>query len=144
MDIDEYDSGVAGESQPSQLLKNVLEPEPEEDISSRNNTIPVDEYDYYKDSSADSVNSHSAPQYHYHGLASTQTQSQQCDDESNPNDEGSQKENAGSSREALSSSGNQVQGVARVQSCGSPEKAPLVDKTRRSPTKVSSIVFILW
>ncbi|KAJ7774489.1 hypothetical protein DFH07DRAFT_767201 [Mycena maculata] len=69
------------------------------------------------------MNSHSAPEYHYHGLATTQTQSQQYDDES---DFGSQKENVKSSREALP--GNQ--GAAQSSS-----KPLVVDKTSRLPPK---------
>lgn len=99
------DSDLAGESQASQVLKNALGgPKLERDRSTRN-TIPVDEPEISKDLSSDSINnSHSAPQYHYHGLATTQTQSQQYDDESNL-DEG---ENITSNRETLSCSGNQA------------------------------------
>jgi hypothetical protein len=141
-----FDIDAASESQASQLLRNALESQSEDGTSMRNaNTIPVDELDISKDlSSSDSINSHPAPQYHYHGLATTQTQSQLYDDdESNPNDEGFHKENVNSSREALSPScGNQVQSAVHVQTPIHPPKS-LVDKPNRLPAKVS-FKGILW
>ncbi|KAJ6596981.1 hypothetical protein DFH09DRAFT_1133295 [Mycena vulgaris] len=102
-----------------------MERGPPDETSAR--PVPVDELDISKEVSSDSLNN-LAPQYHYHGLATTQTQSEQEDD-SNLNDEGSQKENASFSREALFSSSKQVQGVQ------SPAKASLVEKPRCPPAK---------
>jgi hypothetical protein len=126
-------SGMAAESQASQILRNALQPGSQEE-DSIHNSIPVD------DSGADSPSSssypHSAPHYHYHGLAATQTQSQQYDDESSVN-EGSQKENVNASREALSS-GNQIQGPPNAVSLiHNPGKSALSENPCHSPTKVS-------
>ncbi|KAJ6623561.1 hypothetical protein B0H10DRAFT_802417 [Mycena sp. CBHHK59/15] len=139
MDVDEYDGGTAGESQTSQLLKNVLELGSEEE-SPMCHTIPADTPDVSKEDSMSSFrNSHSAPQYHYHGLATTQTQSQQYDDDDDSNfNEGSQKENVKSSRETLSSSGNQLQAPLHVPPPVHSVKAPLVGKASHSPTKVTT------
>ncbi|KAJ7430719.1 hypothetical protein B0H11DRAFT_2134690 [Mycena galericulata] len=132
MDADGYNSDLAGESQASLVLKNALAPTKNTSMPGlEQNTLPVDEPDISKDSSSDSMNSHPAPLYHYHGLATTQTQSQEYDDESDLNEE-SQKENVKSSREALSSSGNQVQGV--VQSTVPSSKAR-ADNPGRLPSK---------
>ncbi|KAJ7709817.1 hypothetical protein B0H17DRAFT_1029359 [Mycena rosella] len=134
MDVDEHDGDAAGESQASQILKNAMErgSDEEEDFSTR--IIPVDEPDISKDLSSGSFNPRSAPQYHYHGLATTQTQSQsQYDDESSPNEGGSQKENLNSSRAALSSSGDQIQ-RGDAQSPRHPSKVTLV----QTPTCVTS------
>ncbi len=49
---------------------------------------------YSNDVSSDSRHSNSVPQYHFHGLASTQTQTQHYEEEQGVN-EGSQKENIG-------------------------------------------------
>ncbi|KAJ7285746.1 hypothetical protein C8J57DRAFT_1216094 [Mycena rebaudengoi] len=127
-------SGMAAESQASQILRNALQPGSQEE-DSIHNSIPVD------DSGADSPSSssypHSAPHYHYHGLAATQTQSQQYDDESSVN-EGSQKENVNASREALSS-GNQIQGPPNAVSLiHNPGKSALSENPCHSPTKVVS------
>jgi hypothetical protein len=121
-------------------LRNALASQSDDEMDLDNaNTIPVDEPDVSKDlSSSDSMHSQrTMPHYHYHGLATTQTQSQQYDDEGTLN-EGSQKENVNSSREALSpSSGNQIQSAVPVQSPIKRSKVPLL------PSKASFIAFFV-
>jgi hypothetical protein len=84
---------LAGESQPTQLLQNVLDSAYTCPDDSHTSVPAVDDLNVSNDFSSDSHtsrNSNSAPRYHFHGLAATQTQTQH--EESGEN-EGSQKEN---------------------------------------------------
>ncbi|KAF8212143.1 hypothetical protein K438DRAFT_1806042 [Mycena galopus ATCC 62051] len=145
MDADERDGGAEGESQASQLLRHALQSQSDDEMAMHDaHTVPVDEPDFSKDlSSSDSIHSPgSMPHYHYHGLATTQTQSQQYDDEGTLNDAGSQKENVNSSREALSPPfGNQIQGAMQAQSPIKTSKPPLVDKLPPKPTNAKAVSF---
>ncbi len=81
------------------MIQDLLEPQtsPSKSGSTHNlrrrpqNQQPTD---ISADSLPSSRTSHSIPLYHFHGLASTQTQSQHYDEEDEPQ-EGSQKENIG-------------------------------------------------
>ncbi|KAF7363517.1 DNA repair protein crb2 [Mycena sanguinolenta] len=150
MDVDERDGGAEGESQASQMLRNALDSQSDDEMAIHNtNTVPVDELDISKDlSSTDSIrSSRTMPHYHFHGLATTQTQSQQYDDEGTPHDAGSQKENVNATREALSSSSdNQIAPCAiLVQSPQKLAKMPRVDKPSKDkppkPTNLKAVSF---
>lgn len=80
---DFYQSDALGESQASQLLRDVMDCETElrpamNDASQLTNATR----DYpSSDSPNSSRTSHSDPQYHFHGLAATQTQSQYTEED---------------------------------------------------------------
>ncbi|KAJ7046880.1 hypothetical protein C8F04DRAFT_1062013 [Mycena alexandri] len=139
MDVDEHDGGAVEESQASQLLRDALQSQSQEENSMLNgSTIPVEEFDMSKDmSSSDSVD-RPAPLYRYHGLASTQTQSQHDDDDPQNTFEGSQKENLSASRDALFSSSNQVQAMLVQPSPVRPPRDSLVPRSNRSPAKATT------
>jgi hypothetical protein len=85
---------ILDESQPSQLIKNVLQGG---GISGGRNLSDANRNPHDlttpKDTSLDSPDSNLAPRYHYHGLAATQSPSQPYD--SFEDSQGSQKENIG-------------------------------------------------
>ncbi|KAH9483918.1 hypothetical protein JR316_0003396 [Psilocybe cubensis] len=90
------------ESQATQLLQELLDQKsspikrPEEDRNSAAyKTRSAHTNEISSDSITSSRNSNSLPHYHFHGLASTQTESQQQGEDEQAN-EGSQKENIGS------------------------------------------------
>ena len=99
------------ESQATQLIQELLEPDTDSSrkpsdarSSALKSQLPANEI---SSDSLPSRNSNSLPQYHFHGLASTQTQSQHYDDEEEPNN-GSQKENIGTTSRSSKDSGRSL------------------------------------
>lgn len=86
-------------SQATQMIQELLERDssPSKRNDSRSSALKTQNH-HSKEVSSDSLpssrTSHSIPQYHFHGLASTQTQSQHYGEDDEP-EEGSQKENIG-------------------------------------------------
>lgn len=91
-----FSSSFGADSQPSQILREVLRGAL--DVS---NDGPLDEHNSWIDEDSNSATSRAAPQYHYHGLAATQSQSQ-FDDSHIGQD--SQKENTPANAENISMS----------------------------------------
>ncbi|TFK42505.1 hypothetical protein BDQ12DRAFT_676322 [Crucibulum laeve] len=132
--MDAYDDSEMVESQASQLLHDLLEPAKElslnhvedQSASSLNFTVSNDI------SSDSSRNSNTLPHYHLHGLAETQTQSEDYQEqEVEELNEGSQKENIGATRPL-----NELK--KRASATPSPSSlsvSPHADHSRNMPTK---------
>lgn len=89
-------------SQATRMVQDLLEHDisPTKSTTSHNHRLKAQtnhSIDISSDSLPSSRASHSIPQYHFHGLASTQTQSQHYEEEDEPQ-EGSQKENIGAAK----------------------------------------------
>ncbi|KAF9484732.1 hypothetical protein BDN70DRAFT_872278 [Pholiota conissans] len=97
--MDAFDNGDPDSSQATQMIQDLLERDnsPGKRTDSRSSALKTQNY-HFNENSSDSIpssrTSHSIPQYHFHGLVSTQTQSQHYGDDEEPQ-EGSQKENIG-------------------------------------------------
>lgn len=124
------------ESQATQLLQELLETNsspiknPVGKRSSARRTQTPHHNEISSDSLPSSRTSNSLPHYHFHGLASTQTQSQQQEGADVFN-EGSQKENIGTSKPS------QEQGRVNPPRPSSP---PIASSSRAIPSKGSQTV----
>ena len=122
------------------MIQDLLEPQtsPSKSGSTHNlrrrpqNQQPTD---ISADSLPSSRTSHSIPLYHFHGLASTQTQSQHYDEEDEPQ-EGSQKENIGAVKTSKESPPSRPASPGPSSSRNPPAKPQPVE--RRAPVAPST------
>lgn len=98
MFLTNYSNSNQAGSQATQLLQDLLENDSGSSrMTAHSSAFKPQPYEISSDSLPPSRTSNPLPQYHFHGLASTQTQSQHYGEEEGVN-EGSQKENIGAGK----------------------------------------------
>ncbi|KJA27104.1 hypothetical protein HYPSUDRAFT_35669 [Hypholoma sublateritium FD-334 SS-4] len=135
-----FDQDDPDSSQATQMIQDLLEPHTSPSKSgSAHNLRRRPQNQQPNDISADSLpssrTSHSIPQYHFHGLASTQTQSQHYGEDDEPQ-EGSQKENIGSVKTGKESPPSRPASPGPSSSRNSPAKPQTAE--RRVPAAPST------